>query len=289
MNRGGFVTLWVLVQVLLNLLFLTGIGAAWVRLKRPASEDPRLSRGLQLLQSKIAILEDLSDRTDLQVKQLNALLESKCVDIQNKIIESEKMIRLIDNSRQKSLETAKMFEDKIPHQQIVERQNTVKYVKAARLAHQGVPIAEILKQVDLSQAEVEFIAKVNKDHLMFSEASLPDWVQDQIEFSPSKDAIPASVSASMSETLTKSDGAPKSEQMMRRLGEEFQKAVNIAEQTKSLGRPGGEYQIPQQTFMEIKIESEQPPTPPIETGITPRGKTVQVTPFEFRRIPSDKF
>ncbi len=275
-------TLWVLVQVLLNLLFFVGIGAAWIRLKRPPSEDPRLSRGLQLLQSKIAILEDLSDRTDLQVKQLNALLEGKCVEIQNKMIEAEKIIRLIETSRQKSLETAKMFEDKIPHQQIVERQNTVKYVKAARLAHQGVSIAEILKQVDLSQAEVEFIAKVNKDHLMFSEESLPDWAQEQM--APQA----AAVSLQFSDTLTKKEsGAPKSEQMLRRLGEEFQKAVHIAGQTKNLSiNPETEYQIPKQSFMELNIDRTPAPAPisTSETGVTLGGKTVQFKPFEFKRI-----
>ncbi len=276
-------TLWVLVQVLLNLLFFVGIGAAWIRLKRPPSEDPRLSRGLQLLQSKIAILEDLSDRTDLQVKQLNALLEGKCVEIQNKMIEAEKIIRLIETSRQKSLETAKMFEDKIPHQQIVERQNTVKYVKAARLAHQGVSIAEILKQVDLSQAEVEFIAKVNKNHLMFSEEGLPDWAQEQL--TPKGEATS---SPQFSDTLTKKEsGAPKSEQMLRLLGEEFQKAVNIAGQTKNLSlNHDTEYQIPKQTFMELNIERNPAAAPSVvsETGLTLGGKTVQFKPFEFKRI-----
>ncbi len=273
-------TLWVLVQVLLNLLFFAGIGAAWIRLKRPAAEDPRMSRGLQLLQSKISILEDLSDRTDLQVKQLNALLENKCVDIQNKIIEAEKVIRSIEMSRQKSLETAKMFEDKIPHQQIVERQNTVKYVKAARLAHQGVSIAEILKQVDISQAEVEFIAKVNKDNLMFSEEGLPDWVQDQVG--------PATAVSTpiFSDTLMKTDlGVPKNEQLLRQLGEEFQKAVNIAGQTNSLSFNKDEYQVPKQSFLEIQLDPmPQPAKSHSESGITLQGKTVQVRPFEFKRI-----
>ena len=285
MIKGGFVTLWVLVQVLLNLLFFAGISAAWIRLKRPPSEDPRLSRGLQLLQSKIAILEDLSDRTDLQVKQLNALLEGKCVEIQNKMLEAEKIIRQIETSRQKSLETAKMFEDKIPHQQIVERQNTVKYVKAARLAHQGVSIAEILKQVDLSQAEVEFIAKVNKDHLMFSEESLPDWVQEQV--GPVTETATNRSAPLFTDTLTKKEsGAPKSEQMLRQLGEEFQKAVNMAGQTKNLSlNPNGQYQIPKQTFVELKIDRPHPEqVSTLETGLTLRGKTVQFTPFEFKKI-----
>ncbi len=273
-------TLWVLVQVLLNLLFFAGIGAAWIRLKRPATEDPRMSRGLQLLQSKISILEDLSDRTDLQVNQLNALLESKCVDIQNKIIEAEKVIRSIELSRQKSLETAKMFEDKIPHQQIVERQNTVKYVKAARLAHQGVSIAEILKQVDISQAEVEFIAKVNKDNLMFSEEGLPDWVQDQVG------PTAAERNPIFSNTLMKTDlGVPKNEQLLRQLGEEFQKAVQIAGQTNSLSFNKDEYQVPKQSFLEIQLDSmPQPAKSNSESGITLQGKTVQVRPFEFKRI-----
>lgn len=273
-------TLWVLVQVLLNLLFFAGIGAAWIRLKRPAAEDPRMSRGLQLLQSKISILEDLSDRTDLQVKQLNALLESKCVDIQNKIIEAEKVIRSIEMSRQKSLETAKMFEDKIPHQQIVERQNTVKYVKAARLAHQGVSIAEILKQVDISQAEVEFIAKVNKDNLMFSEEGLPDWVHDQVG------PTTAASNPILSDTLMKTDlGVPKNEQLLRQLGEEFQKAVHIAGQTNSLSFNKNEYQVPKQSFLEIQLDLTPPPVKSTtESGITLQGKTVQVRPFEFKRI-----
>ena len=268
-------TLWVLVQVCLNLLFFAGIATAWIRLKRPPSEDPRLSRGLQLLQSKISILEDLSDRTDLQVRQLNALLESKCVDIQNKIIEAEKTIRHIDTSRQKSLETAKMFEDKIPHAEIVERQNTVKYVKAARLAHQGVSIADILKQVDLSQAEVEFIAKVNKNNLMFSEESLPDWVNEKMDNN-------AEIQP------------PKNEEVLRQLGAEFQKAVNMSAQTKNLSLQGSsDYQIPKQTFMELEIEKtpavpkSSTPTKSAdlsETGKTPRGRSVQFTPFEFKRI-----
>ena len=44
----------------------------WVKLFKRKQDDPRMSRGLQLLQSKIAVLEDLSDRTELQVKQLAA-------------------------------------------------------------------------------------------------------------------------------------------------------------------------------------------------------------------------
>lgn len=260
-------TLWVLVQVLVNLVLLAGLGGLWIRFKRPPSEDPRLSRGLQVLQSKIAVLEDLSDRTDLQVRQLSALLEKRCMEIQGKILDAEKVIREIDLSRQKSLETAKIFEDKIPHQEIVDRQNTVKYVKAARLAHQGVPIEQILQQVDLSTAEVEFIAKVNRDQLMFSEENLPQWIQEQIHENPVP-AVPEPIKLESAENLSE----------LQRLGEEFQKAVNIAEQTKTLSQKSeSSYQMTNQSFVEIQIS-------PPETAKTTSGKTVEIKPFEFPRI-----
>lgn len=170
---------WVLLQVLVNLILVAGIVGLWIRLNRPAKDDPRLSKGLQLLQSKIAILEDLSDRTETQVTQLTALLEQKCKDIQAKVIGAEKQIALIDQSMQKSLEVAKIFQDRIPHSEILERQSTIKYVKAARLAHQGLSADQIALQVDLSRGEIEMIAKVNKDQLMFCEDSLPEWVGDE--------------------------------------------------------------------------------------------------------------
>ena len=157
------VNFWFLLQLLVNVILFTGIVGMWIRMNRPAKEDPRLSKGLQLLQSKIAVLEDLSDRTETQVNQLTLLLEQKVKDIQSKIQSSEKQIAKIDLSMQKSLEVAKIFQDKIPHGEIVERQNTIKYVKAARLAHQGLSVDEIAQQVtELSRGEIEFIAKINR-------------------------------------------------------------------------------------------------------------------------------
>ena len=66
---------WILFQILVNLILTAGLVTLWIRLGRPAKDDPRMSKGLQLLQSKISILEDLSDRTDTQVQQLTALLD----------------------------------------------------------------------------------------------------------------------------------------------------------------------------------------------------------------------
>lgn len=172
---------WILGQIFLNLILLAAVGFIWGRLNRPAKDDPRLSRGLQLLQSKISVLEDLSDRTEIQVTQLTSLMEQKCRDIQTYIIQADKQVQKIETSMSKSLEVAKIFQDKIPHQEIIERQNTLKYIKAARLAHQGHSVEEITAQVDLAQGEIDFIAKVNRDQLQFSEEDLPPWAKENGE------------------------------------------------------------------------------------------------------------
>ncbi len=171
--------LWVIVQLFVDVVVIGFLFLLWTQWSRPAKEDPRLSKGLQLLQSKLAILEDLSDRTDHQVSQLVTLLESKIKEIQKSIQESEVQIQKINQRTQKSLEVAKIFQDKIPHDEIIERKNTIKYVKAARMAHQGENVEKIMDEVGLSRAEVELIAKMNREQLVFSEDHLPDWAKDE--------------------------------------------------------------------------------------------------------------
>ena len=168
-------SIWTLFQVVFNLIMLVGFIAMWMRLKRPPQDDPRLSRGLQLLQTKITVLEDLSDRTDSQVKQLSGLLDQKARYVQNKILEAEQQVLKVEHSMNKSLEVAEIFQDKIPHQEILERQRTVEYVKAARMAHSGLSVEEISNQVHLPREQVELIAKFNRDQLMFDETQLPGW------------------------------------------------------------------------------------------------------------------
>lgn len=166
-----------LLQIVVNLILGLAIYILWSKLKKPPQDDPRLSRGLQLLQSKIAVLEDLSDRTDVQVKQLTALLEQKTRQVQQKIEDAQKHMNQVDHSIERSREMAEIFQDKIPHEEIIERQNTIKYVRAARMAHEGASLAEIAQAVDLPMGEIEFIAKVNKDRLMFDQDALPEWAR----------------------------------------------------------------------------------------------------------------
>lgn len=217
-------TFWGLVQIFINLVLFASAGFMWVKLHRPAKDDPRLSRGLQLLQSKISVLEDLSDRTEIQVTQLTTLMEQKCRDIQNTIIQAEKQIQKIEAAMEKSLEVAKIFQDKIPHQEIIERQNTIKYVKAARMAHQGAGIDEIAAAVDLSRGEIEFIAKVNRDQLQFSEEDLPEWAKEEaLAQTPTE---PHALIEPLIQKPAAPAVPPQVQQSLSNLGAQFRQALN---------------------------------------------------------------
>ena len=168
---------WTLIQIVIDIFLAVGMVVLWARLRRPPQDDPRLSRGLQLLQSKITVLEDLSDRTDVQVKQLTGLLDQKTRVIQDKIIEADRHNFQIHESMQKSLEVAEIFQDKIPHEDILERQKTIRYVTAAKMANSGASLEDIAGQVDLPREQLELIAKFNKEQLMFDEEALPEWAK----------------------------------------------------------------------------------------------------------------
>lgn len=168
---------WTLIQIFVDVALGVGLFVMWTRLKRPPQDDPRLSRGLQLLQSKITVLEDLSDRTDVQVKQLSHLLDQKTRVIQDKIVEADRQNFQIHESMQKSLEVAEIFQDRIPHEDIVERQKTIHYVNAAKMANAGNSVEEICAAVALPREQIELIAKFNREELMFNEEALPEWAK----------------------------------------------------------------------------------------------------------------
>lgn len=167
-------------QVFFNIAILTAVFVIFARLRRPAKDDPRMSKGLQLLSSKIAVLEDLNDRTETQVQQMLTLLDQKSRELQAKIALAEQQVQAVRQSMDQSLEVAQIFQDKIPHTEIIERQNSMKYIKAARLAHAGYSVEQIAAQVDLPSGEIEFIVKVNRDSLSFREEELPAWAREPV-------------------------------------------------------------------------------------------------------------
>lgn len=214
---------WTLAQLAVDSILFLSIGALWFKLQRPPQDDPRLSRGLQLLQSKITVLEDLSDRTDAQVKQLTMLLDQKSRHIQDKILQAEHQVLKVDQSMQKSLEVAEIFQDKIPHHEVLERKRTIEYVKAARMAHAGKSVDEIVSQVELPREQVELIIKFNRHELMFDEDALPEWAKTA--------GLPASAHPSAANVLGEMDflnslETPKTDLSgLQSLGDQFKASV----------------------------------------------------------------
>lgn len=288
---------WALLQVLVDLILIAGSVGIWIRFQRPPKDDPRLSKGLQLLQSKIAVLEDLSDRTEVQVQQLTCLLEQKVRQIQQEVQHSEKQLLKIEQSMQKSLEVAKIFQDRIPHNEIVERQSTIKYVKAARLAHQGMAVSEIASQVDLSFGEIEMIAQVNKDQLMFCEESLPEWAQASTQpaspsaaavgalaakdqevdsFQESRIDMEAPLSREVPVDLTKAFAVPSADQeALKKLGDAFRQACETATHLQQVT----------QGFVENNKPAES--TEGSNQTIDAAGRVIR--PVKFPHIASTKF
>lgn len=175
---------WTLIQVIFDLFVFAALVATWWRLRRPPQDDPRLSRGLQLLQTKITVLEDLSDRTDAQVKQLTTLIDQKTRLLQNKVIEAEQQIVKIDHSVVQSAAAATpvITAETIPSQELMERQRTVEYVRAAKMANSGSSVEQIAAEVKLPREQIELIAKFNRDQLMFDVEQLPEWAQKDSGF-----------------------------------------------------------------------------------------------------------
>lgn len=246
---------WSLLQVVVNLVLMLGLVVLWMRMRRPPKDDPRLSRGLQLLQSKIVVLEDLSDRTDRQVKQLSSLLEQKTKLLQNKIFDADKQMHKIEQSMEKSREVAEIFQDKIPHQEIIERQQTIKYVRAARLAHAGRSVDEIAIEVDLPREQLEFIAKVNKDQLMFDNDQLPEWAHED-EIDEISEVAQEETQAYVNDEVFES---PELEfRSLQRLGEEFRSACAQYNEEHGFNEKGEDLEAVEKDMPQNKEVSSEP-------------------------------
>lgn len=243
---------WALVQVFVNLVLFAAVAFLWLKLHRPAKDDPRLSKGLQLLQSKISVLEDLSDRTELQVTQLTALIEEKCRALQSQILTA-------DRQMQKSLEVTKMFQDKVPHQEMVDRQNMIKYVRAAKMANLGYPVDAIAAQVDMSRGELEMIAKLNAERLQFSEEQLPEWAKEGI------------ADLALAKPVAQPVANDRVQQSLSSLGNQFRKAFETTAPTAPI--------IEEQPVPISPVVAQPAPTMPVPSQ---PQQPVRATPLQTR-------
>lgn len=172
--------IWLLLLTFFNVVLLAGLSFSLFLRVREKKEDQRLTKGLQLLQNKISILEDLSDKTDQQVRKLIHILDQKTGEVRHVMAASDEQIQQIEAMLNKGLEISKIFHEQIPQGEMQNRQKTNLYVTAAKMAHQGYNMEQILAQVELTPAEVQMIIKVNKDNLQFAEDQLPAWAQGNI-------------------------------------------------------------------------------------------------------------
>lgn len=240
-------------------------------------EDQRLTKGLQLLQNKISILQDLSDKTDEQVKKWVHLIESKSDDVQAQLNSSDLAIQKIESALSKALDVSKIFYEQVPHAEMTERQKTSKYVMAARLANQGFTIEQIMQKVDLSTAEIELITKMNKNELQFDEKQVPAWV-DMIEQNTqgsgnTRNQEIADFHSQMSKMsqLVKSNAFETVNPDMTEMNRIKEKFTETISQNSTM--------IPQTFIEERAVE-------PLNISRTESGKIVR--PFEFKKIVVNK-
>ena len=171
-------SIWVLVQIVVNIFLLAGLGVCLIKVFKEKGDDPRLTQGLRLLQSKISILEDLSDHTENQVKQLMMLLDKKLHEVRGTIEHMNSKMGEVDRSIAETKQMAKKIQNDLSSDTIVEKKLENKYIQAAQMAHKGHSADEIVRALNLPRAEVELIARVNKKKCVYGGGS-PN-LQDRI-------------------------------------------------------------------------------------------------------------
>jgi len=272
------VNYWLLALSLLNVLLMAYVAFTHLSKNKNKTEDLRLTKGLQLLQNKISILQDLSDKTDEQVRKWVHLIEQKSQTVQGQLQRSDEKISQIESALSKALDVSKIFYEQVPHAEMVERQKTSKYVQAARLANQGFSAEQICQKVDLSIAEIEMIIKINRDELQFSEEQLPAWVQGAAsESAPATDEQRLQELSDFNMQLSQMTQSQKLNRMVSESAFEMPKpdmsSMNEIKQQFTETLAQNSTQIPQ-TFLDDRRAE----------GIsrTENGKVIR--PFEFRKI-----
>lgn len=251
-------SVWFLVQLCLNLLFLAGIVFLLLHRKQTNREDQKFSKGLQLLQTKISVLEDLSDQTDDQVRSLTKLLEDKYREIQSLLVEADQQIQRMEEIAQNTMSRLQSTESN-PFA-TKEQDSMNKYVKAAQMANSGASMDEILRAVDLTRGEVELVIAMNKDQLVFNQQKLPMWVNPDKAPAPQESTIGA-------EFLKALKNSPAPQQNTNQQMNSQQSAQTLAQQAQAQ-----------------MMKSAQKNSIPETATIQQNGKTLSIKPFEFKKI-----
>lgn len=182
--------IWIVVQLMVNLVLFAGILFLLINRKQTQKDDSKFSKGLQILQNKISVLEDLSDQTDEQVRSLTSLLEAKYREIQGLLVESDQQIQKMEEIA-KNIWNQVESADGAGTRTSNETQSMNKYVKAAQMANNGKTIEDVIKEIDITRGEAELIVAMNKDQLTFNQNSLPLWIQPEKAAAPQTSTVGA--------------------------------------------------------------------------------------------------
>jgi hypothetical protein len=278
------VNFWLLTLILINLLLITFIVFNWVLRTKITQEDQRLTKGLQLLQNKISILQDLSDKSDEQVRRWVHLIEQKSSDVQAQLNFSDEKIIQMESVLSKALDVSKIFYDQVPHAEIMERQKTSKYVQAAQLANQGFTADQISQKVELNTAEIEMIIRLNREQLQFSEENLPAWIETMKSQAHSASSR-TEVSTHRQEIEDFGQQLKKMNQMVSSTAFDTQKLDLSSMQT--ITQKFNESVSQTATHTVAATSKNAPPVPQTfvdESKSNNAGGEKEIKPFEFRRI-----
>ena len=168
------------VSLLIDFFLILFVFRFWLR-SRSSSSYFKLNRGLQILDGKMGILEDLSERMEKEYEQLTELLDKKSIQISKKIQESKLCVQKIEEAITKIKKVTKIFQEKLPHKELAEREQALNYIKAAHKAHKGEEAKQISEELKLPLAEVELIRKFNERSLAFKEEDLSSWVRQELK------------------------------------------------------------------------------------------------------------
>ncbi len=152
---------------------LASFAIIYVRISRRPRETHGVREGMDLIESKLNALQDFLESADSQVRKMQELISVKSQQLDLQMQELTQESHKIGNSLLKAQETIDLFQERIPHEEFLDRKNAVNYVKAARMAHEGISLAEIARQIDIPMNELELICKLNKDSLMMTNEDLP--------------------------------------------------------------------------------------------------------------------
>jgi len=167
-------SIWLVIQVLLNVLFFIGLMFCLVKIQKDREEDVRMAKGLRLLQNKIAVLEDLSDHTEFQSKQIMALLDKKMTEARGVLKPLDDGLGEIHQALARGETIRKEICEDLPHDQLFDKQQKSKYLHAAQLSHQGWSAEDISHHLKLPLAEIRLVQKVNQRRIIYG-ANQAQW------------------------------------------------------------------------------------------------------------------